>query len=125
ATALSSPVAASRVVRERLVEWQRDIARGRNLVAEGRDQGSVVFPDATCKFFVNAEPLARAERRVRELRGRGEEADVPTILKAQQTRDERDAGRDIAPMKPAADAIILDTTQLTLEEVVQRMEREV
>lgn len=125
ATALSSPVAASRVVRERLVQWQRDIAKGRNLVTEGRDQGSVVFADAVCKFFLTADPIARAERRVLEMRGRGEAADVEDILKAQEARDKRDAGRDIAPMKPAADAVLLDTTRLTLDEVVQRMEQEV
>ena len=107
-------------------EKQREIGRRLgSMVTEGRDQGSVVFADAVCKFFLTADPIARAERRVLEMRGRGEAADVEDILKAQEARDKRDAGRDIAPMKPAADAVLLDTTRLTLDEVVQRMEQEV
>jgi cytidylate kinase len=121
----SSVVAASPVVRPWLVRLQRAIAAGRNMVSEGRDQGTVVFPDAACKFFLVADPTERARRRQRDLAARGENADLQEILRAQEVRDRRDAARDLGPMVPAADAILLDSTPLTLEQVVDRMEREV
>lgn len=124
-TAASGAVASSGVVRTTLVEWQRRIAHGRDIVCEGRDQGTIVFPDAACKFFLVADPLERARRRHRELIGRGETITLEAILKAQEERDARDAARDIAPMVPAHDAIQLDSTRLTLEEVVEQMENEV
>lgn len=124
-TAASGAVASSPVVRARLVEWQRAIAEGRNFVCEGRDQGTIVFPDALCKFFLFADPDERAQRRFRELSARGTSVTFEEILAAQRERDARDAARDIAPMVPAADAILLDSTHLPLEEVVERMEREV
>lgn len=124
-TAASGPIAASPVVRQRLVEWQRQIAAGRNVVSEGRDQGTVVFPDAECKFFLIADPVERARRRLRELQARGESATFEEVLAAQQVRDTRDAARDIGPMLPAADAIQLDSTHLTIDEMVTRMEREI
>jgi cytidylate kinase len=124
-TAASAPIASSPVVRRRLVEWQRRMAQGRNIVCEGRDQGTVVFPQAECKFFLVAEPAERARRRQRELAVRGETASLAEVLAAQQARDARDAARDIAPMVPAADAIVLDSTPWTLAEVVARMEQEV
>jgi cytidylate kinase len=124
-TAASGPVADSPLVRRRLVELQRQIAVGRNMVCEGRDQGTVVFPGAACKFFLVADALERARRRQRELEARGEKIALEELLKAQEVRDQRDAARDIAPMFPAADAIILDSTHLSLEEIVDRMESEV
>jgi cytidylate kinase len=124
-TAASGPIASSAVVRAKLVEWQRAIAGGRNFVCEGRDQGTVVFPDALCKFFLIADPQERARRRHRELLARGETITLDDLLAAQKERDDRDAARDIAPMVPAADAILLDSTQLSLEDVVLRMESEV
>jgi cytidylate kinase len=124
-TAASGPIAASPVVRRHLAALQRAVAAGRDMVCEGRDQGTVVFPDAACKFFVVADPHERARRRQRDLAARGESVSVEDVLRAQQERDRRDAGRDLAPMVPAADAIVLDTTHLTLEEVVDRMEKEV
>jgi CMP/dCMP kinase len=124
-TAASAPIASGPVVRRRLVEWQRRIAQGRNIVCEGRDQGTVVFPQAECKFFLVAEPAERARRRQRELAARGETATLAEVLAAQQARDARDAARDIAPMVPAADALVLDNTPWTLTEVVARMEQEV
>jgi cytidylate kinase len=123
-TAASGPIASSRVVRERLVAWQRQIAQGRDIVCEGRDQGTLVFPNAVCKFFLVADPVERARRRQREFAERGQATTVEEILEAQQARDARDAARDIAPMVPAADAIILDSTKLSLEEVVARMKTE-
>jgi len=123
-TAASADIASSPVVRRRLAELQRRIAAGRNMVCEGRDQGTVVFPDALCKFFLVADPSERARRRQHEMAARGETIAFDEVLQAQQQRDQRDAARDLAPMVPAADAILLDSTQLTLDEVIDRMERE-
>jgi cytidylate kinase len=124
-TAATSPVADSKPVRQHLVGLQRAIAAGRNMVCEGRDQGTVVFPDAACKFFLKADPVERARRRQREMEARGEAVDFEAVLRAQQERDRRDAARDLAPMVPAADAILLDSTHLTLAQVVDLMEGEV
>ena len=124
-TAASGAIASSPVVRRRLVELQRAIAAGRDIVTEGRDQGTIVFPDAACKFFLVADPLERARRRQREMQGRGEITTVEAILQAQEERDRRDAARDLAPMKPADDAIQIDSTALTVEQLVDEMERRV
>ena len=124
-TAATSPVADSKVVRQHLVGLQRAIARGRDMVCEGRDQGTVVFPDAGRKFFLKADPLERARRRQREMEARGEAVDLAALLRAQEERDRRDAARDLAPMVPAADAVILDSTHLSLVQVVDLMESEV
>jgi CMP/dCMP kinase len=121
-TAATQPVADSPVVRRRLVQVQRAIAAGRDMVCEGRDQGTVVFPKADCKFLLVADPLERARRRQREMAARGEAVDFAALLQAQEARDRRDAARDLAPMRPAADAVVLDSTALTLDEVVDRME---
>src|SRR5262245_8009862 len=121
----ASRVAASAPVRLRLRELQRQIAQGRDMVCEGRDQGTEVFPDAGCKFFLEADPEERVRRRARQMAGRGEPVDLEALRKDQAERDRRDAERDLAPMRPAADAVILDSTALTLEEVVDRMEAEV
>jgi len=124
-TAASGAVADSPVVRRRLVEWQRQIAAGRNMVCEGRDQGTVVFPQAECKFFLVAQPEERARRRQRDMAARGENVAWDEVLNAQELRDARDRERDLAPMIPASDAIILDSTQLTMDQVVERMEQHV
>ncbi len=121
-TAASAAIASSIVVRRRLVHWQRQLAQGRSIVCEGRDQGTVVFPDAGCKFFLVADPRERAARRHRELVARGEQIAFDELLSAQQARDRRDLERTIAPMVPAADAIHLDSTGLSINEVVERME---
>ncbi|HKI30394.1 MAG TPA: (d)CMP kinase [Gemmataceae bacterium] len=124
-TAATSLVADSKVVRQHLAGLQRAIAAGRDMVCEGRDQGTVVFPDAACKFFLEADPIERARRRQREMAARGQAIDFEAVLRAQQERDRRDAARDLAPMVPAADAIILDSTHLNPGRVVDLMEREV
>jgi cytidylate kinase len=124
-TTNSTPIAESRVVRQFLVERQRILARGRNMVCEGRDQGTVVFPDALCKFFLFADPVERARRRHHDLEARGHKVPWAEVLRAQETRDSRDAARDVAPMVPAKDAIMLDSTHLSLDEVVKRMVQEV
>jgi cytidylate kinase len=124
-TYASGRVADSPSVRRHLVGLQRAWAAGRNIVSEGRDQGTVVFPDADCKFFLIADPKERARRRQREMAARGEMFSGEEVLRAQQERDQRDTARDLAPMVPAADAIILDTTHLSLEQVVDQMEQQV
>jgi cytidylate kinase len=124
-TAATGPVADSPAVRRRLVQLQRALAAGRNMVCEGRDQGTVVFPDAGCKFFLVAEAAERARRRQKEMAARGEAVELAAVLAAQEIRDRRDAARDLAPMRPADDAVVLDSTRLSLEEVVCRMEQEV
>jgi cytidylate kinase len=121
-TAATGPVADSPAVRRRLAAMQRALAVGRNLVCEGRDQGTVVFPDAGCKFFLTADPAERARRRQQEMASRGERLELEAVLAAQEVRDRRDAARDLAPMRPAADAVELDSTRLTPEQVVDAME---
>jgi cytidylate kinase len=124
-TRASGPIADSSVVRRHLSGLQRRTAAGRNMVTEGRDQGTVVFPDAACKFFLIADATERARRRQREMAARGEVVALEEVLRAQEERDCRDAARDIAPMRPAPDAVILDSTNLSMEQVVERMEQEV
>jgi cytidylate kinase len=124
-TAASGPVADSPVVRRHLVNLQRSIASGRNMVCEGRDQGTIVFPDAFCKFFLEADPKERARRRQRQMAARGEALSWEEILRSQEERDRRDAARDLAPMVPARDAVLLDSTALSVDEVIDRMEQEV
>jgi cytidylate kinase len=121
-TKASMPIAASRAVREKLVAWQRDIAAGRDIVTEGRDQGTHVFPDADCKFYLTATALERAERRHRELSAKGERISVEDVLRMQTERDTRDAARAYAPLKQADDALLVETTGQTLDEVVARLE---
>ena len=121
----SGIVADSPVVRRRLGAMQRVVAAGRRMVCEGRDQGTVVFPDAFCKFFLSADPAERARRRQAELAARGDAVELAALLRALEERDRRDAASSLAPMKPAADAVVLDSTGLTLAQVVDRMEAEV
>jgi cytidylate kinase len=124
-TRASGRIADSPVVRRSLAALQRALASGRNIVAEGRDQGTVVFPEAASKFFLVADPMERARRRQREMAGRGETLPLEEVLRAQEERDRRDTTRDIAPMVPAADALVLDTTHKSLDEIVDLMEKEV
>jgi cytidylate kinase len=123
-TATTGAAADSPAVRNRLAALQRTAAAGRNVVCEGRDQGTIVFPDANCKFFLIADPVERALRRQREMASRGEQFDLEAVLAAQAERDRRDAARDIAPMKPAADAVVVDSTGLSPAEVADRLEAE-
>jgi cytidylate kinase len=124
-TAATGPVADSPAVRRRLARMQRTIAAGRDMVCEGRDQGTIVFPDAACKFFLVADPVERARRRQCEMAARGEAVEFEQVLREQDIRDQRDAARDLAPMKPAEDAVLLDSTRLNPEQVVEAMAAEV
>jgi len=119
----ASRVSAQGVVRERLVALQRALGRAGDLVMEGRDIGTVVFPDAPVKFYLTADPAARARRRAGELRARGETVDEAALARELAERDRRDAGRAHSPLRAAPDAIVVDTTPLVLEAVVDVMER--
>ncbi len=115
-------VAGNNVVRARLVELQRELASGDNVVTEGRDQGTVAFPHAECKFFLTASQESRARRRQQDLAQNGEEVALAEILAEQEGRDQRDRNREYGALKPAADAIAIDTSDLSFDEVVTRME---
>jgi cytidylate kinase len=122
-TRASRFVADSPSVRRRLVEWQRAFAESSDTVTEGRDQGTIVFPDAFRKFFLTASAEERARRRLADLLARDETATLESVLADQTARDARDEARAIAPMKPAADAIVFDSSGLNIDEVVARLER--
>ena len=117
----ASVVAAYPGVREALLKRQRDFRQLPGLVADGRDMGTTVFPDADIKIFLTASAEARAQRRYKQLVEKGESVDINALIKDIQERDERDSKRTVSPLKPAADAILLDSTQMTIEEVLEAM----
>lgn len=124
-TRATSAVADQPSVRRRLVELQRAFAAEFDTVTEGRDQGTLVFPDAFLKLFVTASLDERARRRHAEFLARGEDVSRAAVARDVAERDARDAARAIAPMKPAEDAVIIDTTGLCLDDVLTRVEAEV
>ena len=117
----ASRVAALPAVRQALLQRQRDFRKPPGLVADGRDMGTVVFTDAPLKIFLTASAEERARRRQLQLREAGVDASLSSLLKEIQARDARDMQRSVAPLKPADDAITLDTTRLTIPEVVDRL----
>lgn len=118
-------VADKAVVRERLTALQREFAAGRDIVTEGRDQGTVVFPHAECKFFLTASPETRARRRMQDFAQQGVAADFQQVLADQIERDRRDEQRALSPLKPAPDAIHVDSSDLAVEEVLDLLEKNV
>ncbi len=114
----ASKVAALPAVRTALLAVQRGFRRPPGLVADGRDMGTVVFPDAALKIFLDATPEARAERRLRQLRERGDDAIPSATLAAMRERDQRDRQRAVAPLAPAADAVVIDSTALSADDVI-------
>jgi cytidylate kinase len=122
-TAATRPVADAPPVREVMKQMQRRIAAGIDVVTEGRDQGSEVFPDAEVKVFLTASPVERALRRHREETARGVPLSLDDVLDAQNRRDEGDRTRPVGAMQPAADAVLVETDGLTQEEVVDRLVR--
>jgi cytidylate kinase len=118
----ASKVAAVPAVRRFLVALQRATAAGRDAVCEGRDQGTFVFPCAERKFYLVADPLIRAERRAAELCAKGRHTTAAEQLREQEERDRRDAERDTAPMRPAADALVIDTSLRDIPAVVALLE---
>jgi cytidylate kinase len=115
-------IAGNQRVREQLVELQRKLASGADVVTEGRDQGTVAFPHAECKFYLTASPISRARRRQNDLALNGEEVALDVILAQQESRDRRDANREFGALKPASDAVSIDTSELSFDEVVSLME---
>jgi cytidylate kinase len=124
-TKASRYLADSRSVRRQLTEWQRDFAAGCDVVTEGRDQGTLVFPNALRKYYLTADDFERARRRMAEYEARGETASFERVLGEQRERDFRDAARAIAPLQPAADATVIDTTGMTIGQVVERLAHDV
>lgn len=114
-----SEVSAYRRVRKAMTEQQRKIGRRGSVVMVGRDIGTVVFPEAELKIYLVASVEERARRRYREIMQRGETADCGEILQALRRRDEYDSGRKLAPLRPAEDAVILDSDNLSIDEVVE------
>lgn len=122
ATRAASYVAAVPAIRTHLVEQQQSIGREhQNLVTEGRDQGTVVFPDAELKFYLDASPQERARRRVKQLRERGEMVDYNEILSEIVTRDQRDSSRKVGPLAVPRDALVIDTTLMSQDQVIGRI----
>jgi cytidylate kinase len=121
-TQAASVIAQNPKVRSAMVAAQRRLAANRDIVCEGRDQGTVAFPHAECKFFLTADPEVRARRRQQELAEQGHRVTLETLLAEQTARDERDANRPLAPLRPAGDALIIDTTHCDIEAVVAQLE---
>ncbi|MDP3976609.1 MAG: (d)CMP kinase [Pseudomonas sp.] len=117
----ASQVASLPAVREALLQRQRAFQEMPGLVADGRDMGTVVFPDAALKIFLTASAEERARRRYLQLKAKGDDVNLASLLDEIRARDERDTQRAVAPLKPAADAIQLDSTELSIEQVMERI----
>ncbi|WP_396586921.1 (d)CMP kinase [Bermanella sp. R86510] len=115
---MASQVASMGSVRQALLERQRDFAQAPGVVADGRDMGTVVFPDAPVKIYLTASAEERAKRRFLQLAEKGIDADVAKILADIIERDERDMNREVAPLKPAQDALVVESTNMTIEQVL-------
>ncbi len=121
----ASQVASLPAVREALLQRQRAFQEMPGLVADGRDMGTVVFPDAALKIFLTASAEERARRRYLQLKAKGDDVNLASLLDEIRARDERDTQRAVAPLKPAADAIQLDSTELSIEQVMERILSEI
>lgn len=117
----ASKVAALPKVRAALLALQKNMANDSGLIADGRDMGTVVFPNADAKVYLTASAEARANRRVAQLEQAGQSADYQAILQSIQQRDERDENRSVSPSKPAEDALVLDSSQMSAEEVYSKI----
>ncbi|MDN3610549.1 (d)CMP kinase [Vibrio ostreicida] len=116
----ASKIAALPRVREALLRRQRAFSEGSGLVADGRDMGTVVFPQAEVKIFLDASAEERASRRFKQLQGKGLDVKFEHLLSEIQERDDRDRNRPVAPLRPAEDALVLDSTTLSIDEVVEK-----
>ncbi|MBK1644644.1 cytidylate kinase [Thiocapsa imhoffii] len=121
----ASRVAAHPPVRAALLDWQRARARPPGLVADGRDMGTVVFPQAPLKIFLDASAEVRADRRYKQLKGKGMDANLPDLVMEIAERDARDRSRPVAPLRAAEDAILIDSSAMSIEEVLDRVLEEV
>ena len=117
----ASIVSAHAIVRDMLLDMQRSVARKHNVIMDGRDIGTVVLPKATVKIFLTASAQVRAQRRVEELRAKGQQADLQKVLAEIEQRDYRDSHRAVAPLKQAKDAVLVDTSELDIDGVVARI----
>lgn len=122
---LASRVSAVKTVREALVKLQREIGKKGGIVVEGRDAGTVIFPNARFKFYLDATLEVRAKRRYKELVEKNIKVDYIDILQDIEKRDSDDSSRDISPLKPAAAAAVIDTTEMTIEDVLSRVSEEI
>ena len=119
----ASLVSAHPVVRDMLLDMQRDVARKNNVIMDGRDIGTVVLPKATVKIFLTASAEVRAKRRTDELLAKGQKVNFEQVLKDIQLRDHQDSTRPVAPLKQAKDAALLDTSDMTIEQVLKAMKK--
>ena len=118
---LASKIAVIAVVRSALTGRQRRFRQAPGLVADGRDMGTVIFPDAKLKIFLTASAQIRAERRYKQLKEKGESVNLARLFREIQARDLRDQSRSVAPLRPAEDAVIIDSTELSIEEVFRKI----
>jgi CMP/dCMP kinase len=118
---MASAVSKARAVRERLLVLQRDLGKNGGVVMDGRDIGTVVFPDADVKFYLDASAEERGKRRYLELKAKGMDVDLEQITREIRDRDRQDSMRSLAPLRRADDAILIDSTDLTVNEVLERM----
>ncbi len=116
---MASNISSLPCVRKKMVEMQRDVARGVDCILDGRDIGTHVLPDAEFKFYVTARPEVRAERRYKELTEKGQTVEYDKILEEINVRDYNDSHREFSPLRQAADAILLDTSEMTIDEVTE------
>ena len=116
----ASAVAVFPKVREALLERQRELAAAPGLIADGRDMGSVVFPNADLKLFLEASAQARAMRRQLQLQRQGDSVSLPRLLEAIEVRDAKDRNRSASPLRPAKDAVVIDSTELSADQVFER-----
>jgi cytidylate kinase len=122
-SAMASRVAAIPAVRQALVHRQRAFRREPGLVADGRDMGTVIFPDAKLKIFLTASAEARAERRYKQLKEKGENVNLSRLFQDILKRDERDSSRAVSPLRPAADAHVIDSTEMSINEVLDEIRK--
>ncbi len=116
-----SPVSTIKIVREKLLDIQRNIAKGKNVIMEGRDIGTVVFPNADVKIYLDATPEERAKRRLKQNQEKGIESSYEEVLKNIKDRDKRDSEREIAPLRRSEDAEYIDSSSMTIEEVANKV----
>ena len=121
--ATASKIASLPSIREALLRRQRGFKQAPGLVADGRDMGTVVFPEAEVKIFLTASAEERADRRFKQLKDKGHDVSILRLLNDIKARDERDANRSVAPLVPAKDALVLDSTELNVEQVIEKIER--
>ena len=118
-----SPYSAIKIIRAQMVEWQRNLAKGKDVIMEGRDITTVVFPDAEIKIYLTATPEERANRRFKELKAKGIETTYEETLESINKRDYNDMNKEVGALKIAEGAVVLDTTELSIEEVYEAIKK--